>query len=205
MEIVKLGQKAASRAAKAIKEGIVVVFPTDTVYGFLADAFNKKAVNKIFKIKKRPRSKPLAVFVKDLKMAKKLAYIDEPASAKGYGEAKQEKILKKYWPGKFTFILKARKIETRSLLNLTLGKGGTIALRIPKYKFLNDLLKKINRPLAQTSVNISGKPALSKISDIKEFIGRSDLPILVIDGGDLKKSKLSRIIDFTAKTLTRLR
>ena len=61
-----------------------MICPTDTVYGLVADATNKKAVEKIFKIKKRPRSKPLAVFVKDIKMAKELAEIDE----------RQEEILK---------------------------------------------------------------------------------------------------------------
>ena len=138
MEVVKQ-QKALNKALSALKKGKVIVCPTDTVYGFLSVASDKKAVEKIFKLKRRPRSKPLPVFVNGLKMAKELAEINE----------KQEKTLNKYWPGKYTFVLKA--------LN-----GGTIALRIPEYKFLNDLLKKINKPLAQTSANISGqrKPRL---------------------------------------------
>ena len=76
-----------------------MICPTDTVYGFLADAENKKAVDKIYKIKKRPKSKPLAVFVKDFKMAKELAEINE----------NQEKILKNKWPGKYTFVLERKK------------------------------------------------------------------------------------------------
>ena len=165
----------------ALKNGAVLVCPTDTVYGLACDALNEKAVEKIYKIKKRPKNKPLSVFVKDLKMAKEIAEIGE----------KQEKILKKYWPGKFTFVLNKK------------NKKGTIALRIPKYKFLNDLLKKINNPLAQTSANISGQLPLIKISDIISQFGKLD--ILAIDAGDLKKSKPSKIIYLTSNKIKILR
>lgn len=210
MEVVKLSKQTLNKAVEAIKEGQVVVFPTDTVYGFLADAGNKKAVDKIYKIKKRPRSKPLAVFVKDSKMAKELAEISE----------KQMRILVKYWlarpkptggggPGKSTFILRRKSAEDGPLQKLYGVDKNTIALRIPKYKPLNNLLKKINKPLAQTSVNISGKPTLTKINDIINYVkncGVSDTPqFLIIDGGDLPKRKPSRIIDLTGKVLTRLR
>jgi L-threonylcarbamoyladenylate synthase len=183
MDVIKLNQKAVNNCIEIINEGGVVVFPTDTVYGFLADAGNKKAVDKIYKIKKRPKSKPLAVFVKDLKMANGLAEISE----------KQEKILKSKWPGKYTFVLNKKDDK------------GTIALRIPKHKFLNSLLKKINKPLVQTSVNISGEPVLSKISDIIEKFATSDVAMLMVDGGNLGKRGSSRIIDLTSKSLTRLR
>jgi len=105
--------------------------------------------------------------------------------------AKQEKIIKQKWPGKYTFVLNKK------------NKKSTIALRIPKYKFLNDLLKTINKPLAQTSVNISGQSPMSKISDIINQFRKSD--VLIIDAGNLKKSKPSKIVDLTGKTLTRLR
>src|SRR5882672_5112970 len=109
MEIIKQSQKALTRALFVLKNGGVVICPTDTVYGFLADAGNKKAVDKIYKIKKRPKSKPLPVFVANMKMAREVAEIN----------ARQEKILKKRWPGKYTFVLKKKNSK------------GTIALRIP--------------------------------------------------------------------------
>lgn len=173
-----------------LKNGGVVICPTDTVYGFLADATNKKAVNAIFKIKKRPKLKPLSIFIKDIKIVKELAEISK----------EQEKILKKYWPGKYTFILK-RKSGTK----LFGVKKDTIAIRVPKYKLLNDLLKKINKPLAQTSVNISGEPPFIKISDIKAKFGRLKHKIFIIDAGNLKKARPSKIIDLTSRHLTRLR
>lgn len=194
MEVVKL-QKALNKATSALLAGKIVICPTDTVYGFLADASNKKAVEKIFKIKKRPRAKPLAVFVRDIKMVKQLAEIDE----------RQEKTLKKYWPGKYTFVLKRKPCEVGSHTKLYGVDKKTIALRIPKFKFLNDLLKKINKPLAQTSVNISGEPPLVKIEDIKEKFGMSDIPMLIIDGGNLPKNKPSAIIDLTKDKIKILR
>lgn len=183
MEVKKISQASVNEAVAVIDRGDVVIFPTDTVYGFLADAGNKKAVEKIYKIKKRPDSKLLPVFVKDLKMAKELAEIDFPLAG---------------WPGKVTYILKRKK-------GVKLYDGGeaTIALRIPKHKPLNDLLKKINKPLAQTSVNISGQPPLSKISDIIKQFQKQD--ILLIDGGNLSKSNPSTIIDLTENKLKKIR
>jgi len=189
MQVAKPSKQILNKVVFALEKRRVVICSTDTVYGFLADASNKKAVEKIYKIKKRPRSKPLAVFVKDLKMAKELAEIDE----------EQEKMLKKYWPGEYTFILK-RKKEIR----LFDRAKNTIALRIPKYKFLNDLLKKINKPLAQTSVNISGQEPLIKSEKIiKQFQKTEDL--LFIDAGNLPKKKPSAIMDLTKDNIKILR
>lgn len=186
MGIITQPSKVPNRAVEFLKRGGIVICPTDTVYGFLADASNKKAVEKIYKTKKRSKSKPLPLFVKDLKMAKEIAEID----------SKQEKILKKHWPGKYTFVLKQKKVDVGRLPLYGIGRK-TIAVRIPKYKFLNNLLKKINKPLSQTSVNLSNQPPLTRISDIKKFVGGKDLLILVIDGGDIKNKKSSKIIDLT--------
>jgi L-threonylcarbamoyladenylate synthase len=180
MKIAKQSRKLVSETVSVLKKGGVVICPTDTVYGFLADATNKKAVEKIFKIKKRPRSKPLAVFVSSIKKAKSLAEIDE----------RQEKILKKYWPGKYTFILK-RKPGVK----LYGARKETVAIRIPEYKFLNNLLKKVNRPLAQTSVNISGEAAATELDGIKNKFSKFD--ILIISAGNLPKNKPSKIVDLT--------
>lgn len=210
MEILKPTKNNLNKIIETLNFGGVVVCPTDTVYGFLADATNKKAILKIFKIKKRSKKKPLPIFVKDFKMAKELAEISsEPASARGFGDAGQEKILKKYWPGKYTFILKSKKSSLRGVpvnaclsagrkqSKLIIGRDGTVALRIPKYKYLNDLLKKINKPLAQTSVNISGQPPLTKINEIIKIFSKNKNINLIIDAGNLSKSKPSKIIDLT--------
>lgn len=185
MKVIK-EKLALNEAIFEIKNGGVIICPTDTVYGFLADASNKKAVEKIYKIKKRPKSKPLPVFVKDLKMAKEFAEISKD----------QEKTLKGHWPGKYTFILQ-RKAEVK----IYGVDKNTIAIRIPKYKFLNNLLKKINKPLVQTSVNISGSESMIDSREIEKVFGKKD--ILFIDGGKISKSKPSQVIDLNNNKVLR--
>ena len=74
---MKVSKESVTKAVNVLKRGGIVIFPTDTVYGFLADASDEKAVEKIFKIKNRPKKKPLSLFVKDIKMAKGLALVDD--------------------------------------------------------------------------------------------------------------------------------
>jgi len=189
MKILRVSSKnlkqALKKTAGMIKRGGVVVCPTDTVYGLIADAKNKNAVKKIFNIKKRPLKKPLPIFVKDLKMARSLADINKT----------QEKILKKVWPGKVTAVLKAKST------NLPIGilsKDKKIGLRMPGYKLLNLLLEKLNYPLAQTSANISRKRASTKIREIvKQFKKQKYQPDLFLDAGNLKLSLPSTVIDLT--------
>ena len=189
MEVVSQ-QKSLNKAIIAIKKGEIIICPTDTVYGFLADASNKRAVDKIYKIKKRAKSKPLPLFISNIKKAKELSEINKD----------QEKILEKYWPGKYTFIFRRRK-----KLKLYDGAKDTIALRLPKYRFLKNLLKKIGAPLVQTSVNISNKPSLTTIDDIIKEFGKNKDVGLIIDGGSLSKNKPSVIIDLTKEKIKILR
>lgn len=188
MKVIKESGDALEKAVFLLKKGDVVICPTDTVYGFLADASNKKAVDKIFKIKKRLRSKPLSLFVKDVKMAQGLAHINKS----------QASMLNKYWPGKYTFVLPKKQD-----LKIYGVAEDTIALRIPDHEFLNKLLKKIDIPLAQTSVNISGRSIIDTVSNIVNQFGKKQ--ILIIDGGDLKNAKASKIIDATKDAINIIR
>lgn len=180
MEIIKLSEVKVGRLITALENGAVLVLPTDTVYGLVCDAGNEKAVEKIFEIKKREKSKPLAIFVKDIKTAKKFAFINK----------NQEDFLK---DNKITAILKAQK----EVLPKLVYKGGTIGIRIPKYDLLNEILNKFENPLAQTSANISGNPATTGIADILEQFKEED--IIIVDAGDLPKNETSTIIDLTDK------
>ena len=188
MKVLKVSPKnfqaAIKEAKKLIQEGGVIVCPTDTVYGLIADATNKKAIKRIFRIKKRPKTKPIPVFVKDLAQAKKIAEINK----------KQEEFLKKAWPGKVTAILKPKKKFPRGI-----GKPKEeIGLRVPGYRLINILLKKINQPLAETSANISGRPPSVKIKEVlKQFKTCQYQPDLIINAGNLPKSKPSKVIDLT--------
>ncbi len=196
MEIFKVNKenfkKAIEIAARLIEKGKVIVCPTDTVYGLVTDATNKKATEKIFKIKKRPKNKAIPIFVKDIKMAKGLAFINR----------EQEKFLRKSWPGKITVVLKNKN----KLPKILFGKEKTIGLRIPNYKLVQELLKRLNRPLTGTSANISGRPASTKIKEVlKQFKESVATPDVAIDTGDLPRAKPSRVVDLTDKNLKILR
>ncbi len=186
MEIFKLTKKNFGKitkiAGKSIKEGKILICPTDTVYGLIADATNKKAVKKIFQIKKRSFKKPIPIFVKDIKMAKRIAKINQ----------NQEKFLRKVWPGKVT--IRLRRKGNKKLYGVD---KKTIALRIPKYKFLKILLEKLDFPLVQTSANISREPPVINIKEALEmFDKKKNKPTLIIDGGVLE-NKQSKLIDLT--------
>ena len=193
MKILKINQKnLVEEAVKAIKNNRVIVCPTDTVYGLIADATNKKAVEKIFKIKKRPKTKPIPIFIKDIGAAKKLAKINK----------EQELFLKSVWPGKVTAVLERGKTR----LKLSGVDKKTIALRLPKYKLLLSLAKELNCPLTGTSANISRRPASTRIKEVmKQFQNQQFKPDLIIDAGNLKASKPSTVIDFTKKEIRILR
>lgn len=188
-------KKAIKTTVKFIKQGKVIVLPTDTVYGLVADATNKKAIEKLFKIKKRNPKKPIPIFVKNTGMAKKLAQIDK----------KQEKFLKGIWHGKVTAVL--LRPSGGGVRGKIYGVDKkTIGLRIPNYRFLNILLKKLNRPLTGTSANVSGRPASTKIKEvIRQFKNQKYQPDLVIDAGNLPKNKPSTVIDLTGKKIKILR
>lgn len=187
MELISLTsnniQRVVETAARVIKKGGVIVAPTDTVYGLLADATNEKAIKKIYAIKKRQSEKFLPIFVKNIAMAKKLAAIS----------LRQQTFLEEKWPGKVTAVL-IRKDELKIF-----GIGGeTIALRIPFYHFINSLLETLNIPLAGTSANLSGNPASTGIDNVlAQFSGQNELPDLAVNAGDLPESRPSTIIDMT--------
>ena len=154
MKIIKINfqkpeKKNIKEAIEVIEKRKAVVMPTDTVYALTANALDKKAIKRLFLIKKRLFNRPFPVFVKNLRMAKKLAYVDDTT----------EKILKKFWPGQITFILKKKEIAP----NFLTANKKTIGLRIPECLIIKNLFEFLNFPLVGTSANISGKPASGEI------------------------------------------
>jgi len=179
--------KTAEIAAGILKNGGVVVYPTDTLYGLGANAFNEDAIVKVQKIKKQDRNKPISVVVKDIKMARKISCID----------SKVEKILSRIWPGPITVVLRKKDIIPYILT----GAGETVAIRISDNKFISTLLSKIDFPITATSANISGENNLLKPEEIVEKLGEEKTsPDLFINTGKIKNSIASTIIDLTAST-----
>lgn len=175
---------ASKEAALALLKGQVVIYPSDTLYGMGVNVFDTEAIRKLFSIKKRPQKKSLPVMVSSISMAKALATIDKP----------RERILKNFWPGPFTFILK--KKPAVSFL-LTAGKN-SIALRLPDNYFCQSVMKDFEGPITTTSANISGEEPSPDPREIIERFNRESLqPDLIIDGGVLPESDPSTIIDLT--------
>ena len=188
MKIIKINykkpdKKNIKKAVEIIKKGGAAVIPTDTVYGLTANALDEKAVRRLFLIKERLLNKPFSVFIKDLKMAKKIAYINN----------KTEKKLKKFWPGQITFIFKKKNIP-----DILTASKKTIGLRGPDCLVIKNLFDFLDFPLVGTSANISGKPASGEIKEVtKYFKNKKNKPDLILDAGDLPESKPSTIVDLT--------
>lgn len=184
-------QDAVGITARILKKGGIIVAPTDTVYGLIADATNETAIKKIYLVKKRDLKKPLPIFVKNMAMAKKLAAISP----------KQQKMLEEKWPGKFTAVLKRK-----NRLQIFGASDNTVALRIPFYPLINSILETFNQPLAGTSANISGQAASTKIDDVlRQLASEKILPDLVLNAGDLPESKPSAIVDLTTQEIRIIR
>lgn len=175
-------QGISKSVARSVKNGGVIICPTDTVYGLICDAANKKAVDKLFRIKKRPAKKSVPIFVETIKMAESIAKIDQD----------QKEFLKKMWPGRVTAVF-----ERKPGIRIYGVNRDTVALRIPSYKLVSCLVGLIG-PLTGTSANISGKPASGQLQEIlKQFEDKKYKPDLIVDMGNLPKAKPSKIIDLT--------
>ena len=178
------------QAVLLIRKGEVVAFPTETVYGLGADALNPSAVKKIFKAKGRPADNPLIIHIRDKKDLKRLAS-DIPEIT--------EKIIEKFWPGPLTIVLKKSKIVPK----ITTGGLNTVAIRMPKNKIANLLIKEAGVPLAAPSANFFGKPSPTLAKHVSDDLaGRISM---ILDGGKTKIGIESTVIDLTSRTPMLLR
>lgn len=177
MTSAKIGKEAIEEAIKTLKRGGVIVYPTETSYGLGADYTNKRAIKKIFKIKKRA-DKKLSVIVSSLFVIKKYAIIDEDA----------EKLVREFMPGPLTLVVKKRE-------------KGTIAFRISSNEIAFSIAKKFKKPIIATSANISGLGDNYEIKKIREIF--EDKVDLIIDGGNLRKRKPSTIYDVENRKILR--
>ena len=170
-------------AAKSIKSGELVLFPTETVYGIGANALNEKAVNKIFVAKGRAGDNPLIVHISDYYMLSDLV--------QNVGSIEQ-KLIDKFWPGPLTIIFDRKKCIPN---NVTAGLE-TVGIRMPRDEIARRLIEYSRLPIAAPSANISGRPSGTKIEDIiEELDGKVDY---ILDAGKTDigvESTVVRVID----------
>ena len=175
-----------SEAIDIMAKGGVILYPTDTVYGLGANIFNNEAVQRIYEIKKRDPSKPLSVLVQDTESLELIAHLNRNS----------REIVNKWLPGPFTFILNKKKIVSPYV-----SASAKVGVRIPDYKIARALASLF--PITTTSANITNECTLSNPQDILKQIG--DNVDLVIDVGDLNKSKPSTVIDLSSSKPTLVR
>ena len=165
--------------ASLINDGGVVIFPTETVYGIGGDAFNEKAVEKIYELKSRPKSKAISLLIGDLSMIDDLA-VDVSET--------ERKIIENFFPGPLTIILK----KSKKVPDIVTAGFDTVGVRMPENEIALKLIREVGKPLATPSANISGKPSGTEYSEIiKEFDGKIDC---FIDGGKTKIGFASTIV-----------
>ncbi|TEU17225.1 MAG: threonylcarbamoyl-AMP synthase [Dehalococcoidia bacterium] len=177
-------QQEIEKGVKILRKGGVIAFPTDTVYGLGADAFNPTAVERIYEIKDRPKHRQLPLLIADVE---RLATLAEPIPEIAWFLARQ------FWPGGLTLVLP----KTDSL-PAYLASGSTIAVRVPNHPVCLALIQHLGNPIIGTSANISGQPAALTAEEVGQQLGgKIDF---IINGGKCPGGKESTVVDITRES-----
>jgi len=167
--------------AEKIRNGAVICYPTDTVYGIGCDIFNQKAIKKIFQIKKRAKHKPFSFMCSSLKNVNDYGHVSNMAY----------RIMKKALPGPFTFVLSASKLVPKIMIT----KQKTVGIRVPDNNICLALIEELGNPILTTSAILDKEGApLSEAYEFDELLG--NMVDLVIDGGMVFPDP-STIVSFT--------
>jgi L-threonylcarbamoyladenylate synthase len=180
-----------AEAAKLLREGGLVAFPTETVYGLGGDATNERAVAAIFEAKGRPQFNPLISHVLDADEAKRYVQWSETA----------DKLARRFWPGPLTLVLPRAPNSAIALL-ATAGLD-TAAIRAPSHSVAQGLIRAAGRPIAAPSANRSGAVSPTRAEHVADSLG--DRVKLILDGGPSLVGLESTVLDLTTDTPTLLR
>jgi tRNA threonylcarbamoyl adenosine modification protein (Sua5/YciO/YrdC/YwlC family) len=155
------------KAVDILRQGGIIIYPTDTVYGLGCDLSNKKGIERIYELKRRNRKQPLSFICSDLK------HISQYAKVTDYAY----KTMKRLLPGPYTFILEASRLVPKIIL----PKRSTTGIRVPDNQICLDLIKELGQPIISTSVKSADGEDLGTPYEIEERFGR--MVDLIIDGG----------------------
>ena len=179
----KIDKKELNNICNLIKNGEIVIFPTETVYGIGANAYDEKAVSKIFEAKGRPSDNPLIVHIANKNNISDIAR--DITSV-------EQKLIDSFMPGPFTLILK----KTEKIPDIVSAGLETVAIRMPDNKIAREIIENSGVPIAAPSANVSGKPSGTMIEDIQNELGKKVSAI--VDGGETKiglESTVVKVID----------
>ncbi len=182
--------KEIEQALSILKKGGIAAFPTDTVYGLGVNAEDQRAVSRLYKIKKRPREKPLILFLSKKEQLFPFVKIF-PIQA--------QKLINYYWPGPLTLLFRANI----SLFSPLVSREGKIGIRIPSHPIPREIVQRGNFLLGTTSANLSKEP---EIIDPKRLPSELTLGVdVLLDGGDALLGKASTVVDVTFSPLRIIR
>lgn len=169
------------RAVETLREGGIIIYPTDTVYGMGCDLFNKKGIDRIYEIQRRDRKKPLSFVCADLKDISRYAKVTDDAY----------KIMRRLLPGPYTFVLEASRLVPKTIL----PKRQTTGIRVPDNAICQALIAELGSPIISASVKDENGELLSDPRMIEELFGRR--VDMIIDGGIIaaKPSSVISILD----------
>src|SRR3954454_16028048 len=189
-QILPAGDAAVAAAARALAEGGLVAFPTETVYGLGADATNPAAIARLYQAKGRPSFNPLIVHVGDLRAAMRI----------GRFEARATALAEAFWPGPLTLVLP--KTKECAVADLATAGLDTVAIRIPAHAIASEILRRFGRPVVAPSANLSGHVSPTVAAHVLgDLDGRIDL---IVDGGAVAVGVESTIVGcFEAPMLLR--
>ena len=183
--IYSFNKKTIKQTINSLKQGNIAGLPTETVYGLAGNAYSKKAIKRIFKLKKRPRKNPLIIHYYEIKDAKKDVVLNKNFF----------KLYKKFCPGPITFVLKKNK--TSKISSFASANLDTVAVRFPNHKVIRTILKSINFPLAMPSANLSS--SLSPVNAFDVFEEFNKKINIIINGGKTKIGIESTVVDISGK------
>jgi L-threonylcarbamoyladenylate synthase len=183
---------AVEKAIELLKNAKVIAIPTDTVYGFAVDASNQEALENLYRLKKRDKNKPIAIFLRNVQQIKKLFIIEKITA----------KLIEKFLPGKLTIVAKLKdKIEINLAKNLNENDQNFLGFRVVDSYFIKELFVKFDGVLAVTSANLSGYEVLNSASKIQKNFPQLDLII----AGDDTESSPSTVVKVDNSQLTIIR
>lgn len=177
--------KQIEEAIRVLKNGGIVIFPTDTAIGIGCKIDDKNAVERLFKIRRRPKTKAVPVLFSSVDMVRK--YIKEiPQDV--------ENLMKKYWPGVLTIILCCNKVNVPLLVR---GGGDTLGVRIPNNKIIREIISRVGVPILGPSANFNGEKTPFEFEDLSlELVNLVDY---VLNGEVGLEKKVSTVVDCTVE------
>lgn len=194
-EVIAISSKAPEiedidRVVEYLRQGQVICYPTETIYGLGADVLNKRAVKRIYDLKSRDYGLPISILVSDFKMMREfVAEVPERALS----------LMRKYWPGPMTICLPASQKLPKGLLSNT----NKVGIRISSHPIAAAIVERFGSPVTTTSANLTDFPPSLNVKHVQKYFGVK-IPCIV-DGGECDPSKGSTVIDIGEDTMRIIR